>query len=179
MKRINTYLDSFIVLKKTNPKISIKNNYDKLVINGNQSKKNISSLIKLNDINLLKKFRENNSLNFILTESFIKNNQDYLKDIDNNIIVQEANNIKYLSLIDYCYTNDNFFNYCNKYHKYTIKSQMITHDYYYETYKIIQNGNILEYLINNEKTIKDIKILINGIKNLGYNIVSLDTLLEE
>ena len=56
---------------------------------------------------------------------------------------------------------------------------MITHDYYYNTYQVIKNGSIIAFQIINEKNINDLDILINGIKNLGFKIVSLDELIKE
>ncbi len=177
MKKINKFLESLIVFKETPPDISLKNNYDKVIINGNKTSKSISILLKVNDLKILKKLKDN-SLNFILDINFIESNQDYLKQISNNIIVLEQPNIANLSNIDYCYIENSFSSYCKNYQLYTIKPIFITHDYYYNTYQLLDNGKIFSYLIN-EHNIDEIYKIYLAIKNLGYEVVSLDTLLKE
>ena len=61
----------------------------------------------------------------------------------------------------------------------TVKPTLITHDYYYNTLKEIENGSILAYQLLNEKSISEFNILLTKIENLGYKIVTLDTLLTE
>ena len=119
-------------------------------------------------------------MNFILSSNFIKENYDYLNSLDNNIIVNQDDDISNLNLVDYCYTNDmNSFNNCFNKNKFSIKPIFITSNYYYNTYLIINNGSILAYTIVNENNIVELSILLSGIKNLGYNIVSIDKLIKE
>ena len=177
MKRINKYTESLLVFNYNKPDISIDNRYDKLIINGNNTNRNISILLKINDINILKKLKDD-SLNFILDNNFIKNNLDYLTNIKNNIIILEQLNINNLNLIDYCYSNNIFYSYCKNYHKYTIKPTFINNNYYYNTNKLIKNGSILAYNINNNN-LEELKIIISYIKTLNYKIVSIDNLIKE
>ena len=179
MKRINKYIESLYVFKYQKPKISLNKQYDKLIINGNLNTKNISIILKVNNLDILKKLKDDKSLNFILEINFIENNLEYLTTISNNIIVLETNNIINLDIIDYCYSNITFNKYCSNYNKYTIKPNFITSNYYYNTYKLINNGSILAYNIVNENNIKEIKTIISYIKTLNYNIVSIDELIKE
>lgn len=172
MKKINTYLDTMLVFDYITPSISINNNLDKIIISGNKSKKNISILIEINDINLLHELLEDdNNYNLILTDNFINLNYTFLKNLKNNIVSLKNNKLN-----KYLYTKNLNIKPLGKT---TIYPTFITSDYYFNTIKVLDNGSILAFKIQNEKNIKDLKILISGIKNLNYNLVSLDTLLEE
>jgi len=177
MKKLNSYNDSLLVFKEIKPSISIYDNYDKFIINGNNKLKQVSILLKINDLNILKQI-DNKNINFILSSNFINNNLSYLNNIKNSIVVSQ-NDLEN-NLFDYCYTlNTNEKNNCKDINKFTIIPNFITYNYYYNTYKILQNGSILAYNVLNYQDINEINILINGIKNLGYDIVSLDKLIRE
>ena len=176
MKKRNIFQESLLVFKTISPSISLKDNQDKLIIQGNSLKKNISLLIKINDLNLLKMIK-NSSINLILEPSFIEENKEYLNSINNNIITLETTNQEILKLIDYCYSLKEYQNYCSN--KYTIYPTIINYDYYYNTYKQIDNGKIFAYSLFNEQNLKEFMELAIGIKNLGYKLVSIDKLIEE
>ena len=183
MKKINNYQESLLVFNDIKPDISLSNNQNKLIISGNQINNNVSILLKINDLNILKKVlntKNLNGLNLILNTNFIKENYHILKDLKNDIIVnQNDKDIDNLDIIDYCYTENDLLNNCLDYNKFSIIPTFITNDYYYNTYQLINNGSILAYNVLNDKNIIEIKILLNGIKNLDYKIVSLDELLKE
>lgn len=179
MKKINKFQESMLVFNKIKPSISISDNYDKYILSGNPQNNNISLLLKINDLNILKEFT-NENINFILNSSFIENNLEYLKNISNNIIIYQSNITNNLNLIDYCYeTNINNSNVCNLYQKFTVIPNIINHNYYYNTYLHLQNGKIFAYNITNQNNVNEINLLIKGIINLGYEIVKLDDLLKE
>lgn len=179
MKRLNKYIETLLIFKTIKPDISISNNQDKIIISGNKTLNNISILFKIDDINILKNIIKNKDLeniSFIISNNFLKENYDYLKTLNNhNLVIKETNYNTYLDIIDYCYTTSN--NNCLSINKLTIKPIFITSDYYYNTNKLIDNGSIISYNINN-KNINDILVVINYIKS-RYNIVSLDEMLKE
>lgn len=183
MKKINNYQESLLVFNNIKPDISLSNNQDKLIISGNQTNNKISILLKIDDLDILKKvlsIKSLNNLNLILNTNFIKENYHTLKDLNNDIIVnQNDKDINNLDIIDYCYTETDLLNNCLDYNKFSIIPTFITSDYYYNTYQVINNGSILAYNILNDKNISEIKILLNGIKNLDYEVVSLNDLLKE
>ena len=178
MKRINKYTPSLLVFDYKKPKISITNQYDKLIIQGNKLNKNISIVLKINDLNILKTLN-NDYFNYILDLNFINENINYLKSLKNNIIIQEQSNINNINIIDYCYTDTIFNSYCSNQKKYTIKPIFITNNYFYNTFNILENGAILGYNILNENNIKDIQIVTSYIINLNYKLVTIDELLNE
>ena len=177
MKKLKSYSDSLYVYKFTDPKISIKNKYDKLIIKGNSYNKNISLILKIKDIDLLYKIIKYPELNIILDNYFINNYYNDLLNIKNNIIVLENNEI--LDIIDYCYSVDNFKKLCSINNIYTISPTFIDNDIYYNSYQILENGKIFAYNVINEKDLEKVLLLLSGFKNLGYNIVSIDELIEE
>ena len=177
MKKLKSYSDSLYVYKFKNPKISINNKYDKLVIKGNSYNKNISLLLKIKNIDLLNIIIKYPELNIILDNYIINNYYNNLLNIKNNIIVLENNNIS--DIVNYCYTLDNFKKLCSDYNIYTILPTFIDNDIYYNSYQILENGKIFAYNIINEKDLEKFLLLLSGFKNLGYNIVSIDKLIEE
>ena len=91
---------------------------------------------------------------------------------DNNIININSNNES-----NYCLTNeknDETLKLCTSYDMYTIKSDFIDNDILNNTIKKLSNGSILVY---NSDNIDGIKVSINYILSKGYNVVSLDNLL--
>ena len=181
MKKVGNFQESLLVFKKVDSNISLKNNFDKLIISGNINKNNVSVLLKIDNLEIIEALKKEDyfpSLNFIFNKDFLIDEENTLKELENNIVVLE-DQVFDSSLIDYCYTTKEFKNICQEYLKYTFKVEMITHDYYYNTYQVIKNGSIIAFQIINEKNITDLDILINGIKNLGFKIVSLDELIKE
>ena len=174
MKKVNTYSETLLVFNQIKPTINLNNNLDKLIVQGNPINKNISILLKINNLDILSKtLNLDENLNFIFSNEFIKKNYSTLSKINNNIL-SETNN----DLVNYCYTTlENIKNICQD--KQMILPTFITHNYYFETNQILENGKILAYTVINENNIQDINNIINNIKNLGYKIVSLDELLKE
>lgn len=180
LKKINKFQESLLIYKEIKPSISLYNNYNKLIINGNLNNKKISILLKINDLEIYNKIINNNyfnKINLILTNHFINNYNDI---INNNIIViKDTELINNLNLINYCYTtNLNQENNCLKYNKLTIIPTFINKDYYINTFNIIKNGSILAYEVLNIKDLIEIKLIINEINNY-YEIVNLNNLLKE
>ena len=158
MKKIENYQESMLVFQKIKPDISLSNYYHYYIISGNKTKKNISILVNINNISLINKIENEleEEINYILSIQFIKNNQEY------------------------CYTtNIDEVNNCESYEIHTIVPKVITSDYYYQTYIKLENGGMYYYHITSNKNINDLKLLISGIKSLGFNIVSIDELIKE
>ncbi len=177
MKKVNTYNESLLVFNEIKPKLSIDNNLDKIIISGNPSEKNISIILKTNNQDILNTFLEldNENINFILTKNLYDSNYDNLKNLKNNLI-SDSNSLN--SLTDYCYTtNIKGNNTCKD--KLMIAPTFITHDYYLNTIKNLENGSLLAYNVITLENVKEINFILNNLKNLGYKIVSLDDLIKE
>ena len=174
MKKVNSYIPDMLVFSSIKPSISLKDNLDKLVISGNPKSNNITISLKIDNLAILKTALEtNNNYNLVLSKDFINNNKDYLKTIDNNILTLELEDVT-----SYCYTeNINNSNSCKNIP--TIYLKPITYNYYYNALALIDNGSILTFNIINNSNLIELNKITSTIKNMGYNIVDLDTLLKE
>lgn len=176
LKKIKKFDNSSLIIDKVKPSISLTNNIDKYIINGNLNKKNISIIISTNNLEIVK-YYENTNINFIIDKYFLLDNLNYLNSITNNIIIYQGNLIKN-KRINYCYeTNINNLNICSYYNLYTITPNIITHDYYYNVYNTLENGKIFMFYLNSN--LDEFNILLKSISNLNYNLVSIDKLIEE
>ncbi len=176
LKKIKKFDSSSLIIDKVKPSISLTNNIDKYIINGNLNKKNISIIISTNNLEIVKYYK-NTNINFIIDKYFLLDNLNYLNSITNNIIIYQGNLIKN-KRINYCYeTNINNLNICSYYNLYTIIPNIITHDYYYNVYNTLENGKIFMFYLNSN--LDEFNILLKSISNLNYNLVSIDKLIEE
>lgn len=176
LKKIKKFDNSSLIIDKVKPSISLTNNIDKYIINGNLNKKNISIIISTNNLDIVKYYK-NTNINFIIDKYFLLDNLNYLNSITNNIIIYQGNLIKN-KRINYCYeTNINNLNICSYYNLYTIVPYIITHDYYYNVYNTLENGKIFMFYLNSN--LDEFNILLKSISNLNYNLVSIDKLIEE
>lgn len=175
MKKLNSYTNSLYVYKDITPNISINNNYNKVIIKGNPSNKNISLIVKLNDLELIDIIKKYPEINIIVNKELLNNYK--LINIKNNIIILETKT--YYNNINYCYIENEFKNLCSINNIYTIYPNFINNDIYYNTYINLENGKMFAYTISNKKNLEKVLLILSSIKNLGYKIVSIDELIKE
>ena len=168
MKKINYFSESLIVYDEIAPKISINNNYDKVILKGNPNIKQVGLIIDINN-NL-------NNVNNILI-----NNNIHIDIYSNNYINLNNLNIKnivtdnYYHFTNYCLYNEKNINLlCQNNKKYTIKVSHIKS--LQDVKNNLSNGIIFLYTINNYQ---DLNIIIKYLKNNNYEIKSLDKLVKE
>lgn len=170
------------------PLFSLKDNSDKFIIKGNGYKKNVSLVFILNknDIYKLKKI---NDLTIFINHSDLS--IDIINELGTKEIYSYGNNGLYTkesivsdnTLIDnltnnksrYClskYKNNKVLDLCYKNDMYTVIPNIIGG--YYEVRNNLSNGSII--LLNN---LNDIDNIIRYIRSKGYNIVTLEHLLQE
>lgn len=195
MKSSGKYNEELLVFSEIKTNKKMKNKY---IVSGNKSKKNVSVIFIINkniDNNLITFLNDKKvNSNFFISKNYLEKNSTDIKNIsknhsiyyygnngkyidknmiyDNNIINVNANNES-----NYCLTqekNDETLKLCTSYDMYTIKSNFIQKDILNNTMENLSNGSILVYDSNN---IDSIKVSINYILSKGYNIVSLDKLL--
>ena len=196
MKKIGYYDENLLIYSRVYPEISIYNNYNKYIIKGNTSNKNVSLIyIISNDktIDNVIDIVNNNQvvINFFIDSNFLNNNINiinkinkyeiynygtngkYTKDnliITNNIINNKANNNSTFCL--FLNDDEKSLNNCinNKMFSLipTVRGQ------YGNITNNITNGSIV--LIENTKELDSIVKYIN---TKGYNIVPLSKLITE
>lgn len=201
MKKYGTYNESLTVLKDTIPVISIDNNYDKYLIGGNKYHKKVSLVfvVKEKDPQTIISILNQNKIKatFFIDGTFIENNINLLKNEEQDFELLSYQNdynesffktsLSYLESITnnkakFCYTeidNNKLLSLCEKLKLHTIKpSLIIKKDSYKEVKENIDNGMIISLDINSLIE-KELKETITYIKQKGYQIVPLESLIEE
>ena len=205
MKPIGKYNENLLVFISDYPTTSIYNNLDKYIIKGNDFKDEISLVFKLDDrkyikdiLDILDKYKVKTT--FFIDGKWAEENIDLITNIykrgydlgnfgyDSNFnekdIIKTNMIIKSIGLSDikYCFAdkfNNNIINTCSKNNMYTIKPINIDNIYTYKDVKNnITSGAILS-LDTNEFCLKELDIIIQYIFQKGYDLVSLNNLLNE
>lgn len=205
MKKLGKYNDNLYVYDVVKPTISIKDNYDKFVINGNTTKKEVSLIFKVNDLKNIENINKILFNNNVSATFFIDGN---IKDDDINIlkILDESNNyfgnlgynkkysiktIKYTNALldridddnhNYCYVEKDDINVlktCSEVKMYTIKPMVVSNIFPFTYIKQnLENGKIFS-LDTNSYTLKQLDLIIKYVRQKGYDFVTLEEILNE
>ena len=201
MKRIKEYSDNFLEYTNITPTISKEKNYDKLIIGNITKERKISLIFNTNDINSIKQIayilKENNACaTFYIDGKIVNENITELKKIfqDNTYIgLYSYNNIfnivstKYIKNLlsknfnysNYClYKDEKFLKACQYFRINTIKPKKIEKNLYNYIKKDKKRGLIYEIEVN-DNNIKQLNSTLIYLKQKGYQIISLDSLLKE
>ena len=201
MKKNGYYNEDMYVYDYRKPNISLNDNIDKYIISGNKNNRYISLIFKVsNKLNNILKIidKYNIKVAFFVTNTYFEEHNDLIIELikKGHIIGNLSNNLDYSdpsfgwmdtiikSLTNqkqgYCYYTDNISNleYCIKYKNYTIKPIEIKNNLLNEVKNNLKNGTMLSFEISNNQ-IKELDSIINYIISKGYEIVSIDKLLNE
>lgn len=205
MKKLGKYNDNLYVYDVVKPTISIKDNYNKFVINGNTTKKEVSLVFKAEDLKNIENINKILFNNNVSATFFIDGN---IKDDDINIlkILDESNNyfgnlgynkkysiktIKYTNALldridddnhNYCYAEKDDINVlktCSEVKMYTIKPMVVSNIFPFTYIKQnLENGKIFS-LDTNSYTLKQLDLIIKYVRQKGYDFVTLEEILNE
>lgn len=203
MKKYGSYNESLIEVKETKPVISIKDNYDKYIIKGNEEKRQISLVFPIQEskdlnkiINILKDKNvpatffidgtvlEDNVLNIRKNKEFEYEILSYQKEYQESFF---QTSISYLETITkkkslFCYTendNDELLKICKNLSLHTIKPTIkVNKELYKEIKKKVSNGMIIS-IEDNNYTEKELSMTIDYIEKKNYSIVLLEELIKE
>ena len=197
MKKINEYTDKMLKYKDLIPEITINNIYNKYIISGNETKRNVSIIININEeVEKLNTLVSTNKikLNAFLDSEILKNdvisiNKEYVKiyngglnnnydDITiewmNDVIMENYNQSKYC--INRNKNDDNLL-VCARNKMHTITPTInVTKSNIHTAKTQINNGSIIYF---DEKNIDNIITISDYIKSKGFKIVFLEELLSE
>ena len=205
MKKINSYSESMLVFDEVIPNITINNNFDKYIISGNPNLSRVSLVFKADDISYINQvsnilLNKNIAATFFIDGSVVENNMNKVLELSSN--GNEIENLGYdgsytvnkfnwtnnmiSSLTNkdtmFCYTdykNSNILDLCSNYKMYTIKPTISVNNYPFSTVKKeLENGSIISFNLN-DTTIKELPAIISYIKQKGYDIVTLQQLINE
>ena len=201
MKKYGIYNESLTTLKEVAPTVSIKDYYDKYVVQGNDKRKQVSLIFIIDSIDTLNLVTNYLDLEQLSATLFIKDNildevKEKLSNLNNyeiELIFDEESQLKissssnYLDSITskpnkYCYTekeNDKLLNLCRKFKMHTIIPTFILNRNPTNVVKQnLRNGSIIAIEITNQIE-KELDYILSYIRSKGYSFVRLDQLLEE
>ena len=195
LKQTGEYKKDLLIMKEVNNDSKLKNKY---IVSGNKLQKNVSLIFLIKDREdeeLIKYLSDKKiKVNFFIDQKYLENNSVIVKFISKN------NNIYYLgndgnyddkymmyakNLVEinsnneskYCLLNkkdDITLNLCTEYNMKTIKTDYIKENIIQNIKSNLENGSI--FTIDSTYD-ENIKASINYILSKGYNIVTLDKLL--
>ena len=205
MKGYGSYNEALLVFEEVEPSISIDDYYDKYISSGNGISTNIALVFPVdvnsytdNVLNILKemevvgtffidgKFADNNTT--FVTDAIVNSNEvevlSYNKSYDELLFKASIDKIKTLTSTTpkYCYAtydNEEVLNLCSKLSMHTIIPTLRLDNNIYSSAKgNLRSGSIISVNLT-ESNVKELKVLINYIKQRGFTLVTLDTLLNE
>lgn len=197
MKNVGEYKEELLVLSETVIDKKIKNKY---IISGNKNEKNVSIVFIIKDkvnnnlVNYLNSRKVN--ANFFIEGNYLSKNIVNIKELASNhsiyylgtdgkysdkymIYNNNLININTKNESNYCITdkkNEKLLKLCTDYDMKTIKADYIENNILDTIKNNLTNGEIIVF---NSEDEEEIKISINYILSKGYNIVSLNNLLNE
>ncbi len=180
MKSFGIFNEYYLIFDEIKPDISLQDNKDKIIRQGNASKKSVAFLLEDNE-NIKKYLEENNiKASLLITEDNYQKNS-FFEQINNDL--EKYNNIESLlnknninKNICYVKTLDNEF--CQKNQKYLIEETFsLNSQNIVEAKKNIQSGAII--LISKNAKLEEFKLLIKEIQFKGLNIVPISELITE
>lgn len=180
MKEFGSFNETFLVFEKVKPKISLEDNKDKIIIQGNKSLRQVSIIIE-DDEKLIKYFNDANIKVSILStlettldkDEYInsENTKNKFQDLDSVLKKNDMN--KKICIIKY----SNIQECKNKKYLLVSPSINVSNSNIVKDKQSINNGSII--LIDKLVSYESIKIILNQIKYLDLNVVYLSELITE
>lgn len=205
MSKIGYFDDKLLIYKPLEVKNTLDKNKDKYVINGNNTKTDVTLLFKVDnndDITTILKYLNEKQIKatfFIESKYLEKHHNQIIKlvqdghtvgNLSNNEDYEDSDFIWMKTIItnigpqiyNYCYTekpNKQTLKICNIQNSITIMPQIIIKkNPYLNIKKTILPGSIISLEVNNSLN-NEIETILNYITSKGYNIKSLEELLKE
>lgn len=176
MKKLNIYNESQIVYNQIEPRISLKDNKERIIIRGNSKKRKVSLIFekesKLTEYLIKNKFKINILINkeqYSTKYEMINysTNKTTYNNIDSYLTKNNLNkNLCYITNKSLC--NDKYI---------FQESLIINHSNISTNLNKITNGEII--LIKDTLTLNELELLINKIKSQDLSIVPLSELISE
>ena len=206
MKKYGNYNEVLTVFKETKPNISINNIYDKYITVGNNEKKSVSLVFKIENNTDIENIKNINNIlvnkniksTIFIDGLFLENNLDLVNSFklseleilnyDNSYKeIYFSSSINYLNNITgktakYCYAdydNKELIELCSRLKLHTILPTIKVGNYPYKEIKNkLQNASIISIPTNSSTEI-ELSTVIDYIKSRGYTFLTLDELLSE
>lgn len=180
MKSFGIFNEYYLIFDEIKPDISLLDNKDKIIRQGNASKKAVAFLLEEN-ANIKKYLKDNNiAASLLITEeNYEKNN--FFEQINNDI--DKYNNIE--SLLNknnlnknICYIKNIDKAFCQKNQKYLIEETFsLNQSNIVEAKKNIRSGAIIK--ISKNTNLEEFKLLVKEIQFKGLEIIPISELIAE
>lgn len=180
MKSFKVFNSYYLIFDQIQPDISIENNKDKIIKQGNPKKRNVSFIIEENEL-IKEYFKENN-----IKANILMNLDNYDKTTSFEILNNETKNFRKFDSILTTAKKNSHICLLNK----SNKQECLEREYYLllnnkelngsniaEVKSNITSGDII--LIKSTANLEDFKLLINQIKYKDLNVVYLSELITE
>ena len=180
MKSLDTFNEYYLLYDSIYPNVSIKDNKDKIITQGNSQKQSVSFILEY-DKNIINYFTKNN-----IDASVLVDINTFDKSIELEQLNNEVNNFKDLDTLinkyqnnaSVCYVNDNNLDVCKENNKYLVKTNNIINNNTIVSIKNnIASGNI--YYVNKNTDVSSIQLIINSILYKDLDIVRISELISE
>lgn len=180
MKSLDTFNEYYLLYDSIYPNVSIKDNKDKIITQGNSQKQSVSFILEY-DKNIINYFTKNN-----IDASVLVDINTFDKSIELEQLNNEVNNFKdldtlinkYQNSASVCYVNDNNLDVCKENNKYLVKTNNIINNNTIVSIKNnIASGNI--YYVNKNTDVSSIQLIINSILYKDLDIVRISELISE
>lgn len=180
MKSLDTFNEYYLLYDSIYPNVSIKDNKDKIITQGNSQKQGVSFILEY-DKNIINYFTKNN-----IDASVLVDINTFDKSIELEQLNNEVNNFKdldtlinkYQNSASVCYVNDNNLDVCKENNKYLVKTNNIINNNTIVSIKNnIASGNI--YYVNKNTDVSSIQLIINSILYKDLDIVRISELISE
>lgn len=173
MKQIGFFDKKFIVFESQKNQFEENINYE--IIGAKTNKREISIIVLLNEED--KKYNIDN-LSYFVDGYWYEKNKLSFDGITGYNLSYTNNNLPWLIYEAKKYNDISFcLNYkCTSYGLYNIKKDIIYSNYFYETKKNLNPGNIFVF-DNNDSLNKEIELIVNYVKKQGYEIKKIQNLL--
>lgn len=203
MKQYGMYNEALTTFKEVEPTISIDDYYDKYIIQGNNDKKSVALVFKINSnknfqelINVLNTKNINTTL--FIDGLFLENNTQAIQKLLNHEIELLSYDNKYDELYfnsalnymasitknnpKFCYAEydeKEVLELCSKLELHTIIPTIRVTEYPYKTVKgKLSNSSIISLPLTNQM-INELPLIIDYISQKGYSFLTLEELLSE
>ncbi len=180
MEQLNTFNAYYLIFDEVKPLVSLQDNKDKIIKNGNKNTNKVSLILE--EENNISTYLKNNNIkaNLLVNLNTYKKNNYFesinndlvnFKSLENNLNLNKENK-------NICVLNNELKNICLKYHNYLIEPTLeLNSTNYLDVKKNLQNGTII--LIKSNAKLIDIKMLLKSLSFKNLNIVPLSELISE
>lgn len=181
MKAFGIFNEYYLIFDEVKPEVSLQDNKDKIIKEGNKNKKAIALLLEDGNESIKNYLKKNGiKANLLITESTYENN-NFFEQINNDKV--KYKNVE--SLLNknnqnknICYVKDLDKNYCVKEQKYLVEETYpLTNNNIVEIKSKLDSGAII--LIKKNATLEHLQLLVKEINFKGLQIVTISELIME